>query len=461
MGSRRVAVIGMTRSGKTTLICAMIDHWLNHPNGNRLHFRDGDRLICRWKQPVSEGRRHFEAARDRFCDGQWPKKSLQPMNYQLSWRFAAPAKIIGFNVARAFQTIELADIPGERLADIEMLICKNLREWSQQMVHKFRSDFKTRQFFGAFDQLYSLVPDADRQLTWADELEAAYRSFIANLIVNKHPLVTPSSMLIDRHGDYVPKQARGTVEALTEWLQTEAHLGLSPGQKLFPIPEPLLKTSFGRSMEKVYQAYVKQVVRPALASLFSADDIVITVDVAAILQEGPSWKNFTDYFLSKISDTLEPSGMFLQSLKKIWNLISYVGTAGFYTPRSVQRVFLVSTQADRIHDQYQEALSRLVNSLKQHGLRRLMDCGGIQVEAFPLAAVVSTVSRENDLQYMRSEIDGVQDVVVPIREIPEEFPDDWSPDQFQFPIALTRMPKNKATPSIQRNLDKLSQLLLQ
>jgi hypothetical protein len=62
---------------------------------------------------------------------------------------------------------------------------------------------------------------------------------------------------------------------------------------------------------------------------------------------------------------------------------------------------------------------------------------------------------------MRSEIDGVQDVVVPIREIPEEFPDDWSPDQFQFPIALTRMPKNKATPSIQRNLDKLSQLLLQ
>ncbi|MDP1561570.1 MAG: YcjX family protein [Pirellulaceae bacterium] len=454
-------VIGMTRAGKTTLICAMIDHWLNHPNGDRLHFRDGDRLICHWKHPVSEGRRHFEASRVRFCDGRWPEKSLKPMNYQLNWRFASQKKVIGLKFRRSFQTIEIADIPGERMADIEMFVCKSMREWSQQVVHKFRTNFITRQYFGEFDQLLSQSADVDGQAAWFASLEAAYRRFIAKLISKNHPLVTPSSLLIDRNGEYVPKSARGSVEQLTAWLENEAHLGLSTDEKLFPLPEALLNTDFGQSMEKTYHAYVKKVARPSLSDLVSAEDVIITVDVAAILQEGPSWKNFTDYFLGKVADTLKPSGPILHALKKAWNWISYLGTAGYHKPRTVQRVFLVSTQSDRVHDRYQDSLARLVDSLKNHGLKTLINSGNVHVEAFPVSAVLSTVCDESTMQYRHKDMNGIQDVVIPACEIPIEFPDDWASTAYKFPIAATKMPRNEAIPSVQRNLDKLSQSLLQ
>ncbi len=98
---RRVAIIGMFKAGKTTLITSLIDHWLNH-DLDKLPLQKNRPLLCRWKDQYSDGKRLFETNRQRFSTGKWPAKTLTPMSFQLKYRYANEL---------LEREIELLDIP--------------------------------------------------------------------------------------------------------------------------------------------------------------------------------------------------------------------------------------------------------------------------------------------------------------------------------------------------------------
>ncbi len=78
-----------------------------------------------------------------------------------------------------------------------MLLCKDLGKWSMHIVHVFDNDPCTSGAFAEFSKIFKRHRPAEEFGAWMQELESAYRSFLAQLILNQHPLVTPSSMLID------------------------------------------------------------------------------------------------------------------------------------------------------------------------------------------------------------------------------------------------------------------------
>ena len=450
MTFRRVAVIGMARSGKTTFVTAMIDHWLNH-DPNRMPLKGKKEILCHWKNEHSLGKKTFASNRQRFSEKLWPIKTLKPMSYLLAWKYASEY---------FYRDIEIVDIPGERLADADMLVCKSLADWSSHMVHYYgKVDPTTRKTFNKFDKLFEEARTSDHSV-WLDELEDAYREFIYFLITSKHPLVTPSSMLIDHQGNCVPREYRSDLDQLKKWLAESASLGIGE-KRLFPLPNALLNTPAGRTMQKTYQDYVKQVVEPSLAPLASSQDVIVLTDVSAVLELGPAYKNTVSDLYGQIVKFMHPGSLLWRRLQDTWSLVSHYGSFTTYNYCRTERVLIVASKADRIHDKYQNDLLELAQQLARPAFKQVRAASVVEVNYYVVAAVKSTVSEPNGIiQYTRL-LDGKrEEVQVPAQSLPVEFGDDWKIGDFRFPKCEPQMPANKANPSQQVGLQQLTEKIL-
>jgi len=373
------------------------------------------------------------------------------MSYLLTWKYKSDY---------FYRDIEIVDIPGERLADADMLVCKSLADWSSYMVHHFGTvDPTTRNKFNNFDKLFAEVRTSDHSV-WLDELEDAYRDFVTFLITSKHPLATPSSMLIDHQGNFVPREYRSDLDQLKKWLAESASLGIG-GKRLFPLPNALLNTPAGRTMQKTYLDYVKQVVEPSLAPLASSQDVIVLTDVSAVLELGPAWKNTISDLYGKIVKFMHPGSYPWRSLQNTWALVSYYGSFTTYNYCRTKRVLIVASKADRIHDKYQDDLLELAKQLARPAFKQVRAASVVETFDFVVSAVKSTVSEPNGIiQYTRL-LDGKrEEVQVPAQSLPVEFGDDWKIGDFRFPKCEPQMPANKANPSQQVGLQQLTEEIL-
>lgn len=450
MAGRSIAVIGMLRSGKTTMITSLINHWLEY-DPNRMQLSKDREIICKWKDEHSEGSRAYQKARQRLIEGRWPNKTLKPMSYHLQLRL---------NNEIFSRSISLHDIPGERLADVAMIDCKDLSQWSRHIVHVFETDSSTREAFAKFSKLFSEKRQVTEQQLWLEELEQAYREFLAKLIVAEHPLITPSSMLIDKDGNFVPVEFRKDVELLIKWLEESASLGCGD-IKIFPIPEALLATAVGKKMKWGFKEYVQKVVLPSLAPLAASEDVIVLTDVAAILENGPTWKNTVLHLYKLIAKIVDPGGFTRRTLQRSWKWISLLSTLGYYAPKATNRIFVVASQADRVHKDDQDRLLKLVTELSRKSFRVLKEDSAVTIVPLTVAAVHSTKSESGHvIQYLRKKDETVEEVAVNVPKLPEEFGDSWKKGEYCFPVCLPRMPAILSNPPKQFGLQLLTEKIL-
>ncbi len=141
--------------------------------------------------------------------------------------------------------------------------------------------------------------------------------------------------------------------------------------------------------------------------------------------------------------------------------LSYLGSFGYYCPTRTERIFVIASQSDRVHASFQNELLRLAKDLATPAFKFVQISSGLKVETLCAAAVVSTVSvNDNVIQYTRNSPKGDEDVELAMKPLPDDFPENWKRGDFKFPVCQPQMPSNKTRPSKQRGLDLLTDRLL-
>lgn len=438
---RRIGLIGLTQSGKTTFLTSLLDHWSNHdpakfPLGTSAK---RDAIHLQWRDPDHE--RRFQRYRDALANGHWLDKTLNCSTFKLAissqpwWR-------------NQYRTIY--DIPGERLADAEILHRKTIREWSDSIVHYMSmGDLKklSVDFLSAYDRT------ASPSEAWANELTSHYREFIVRCLRSASPFITPSSVLVDAEGRYVPSEYLTGEKDIALWIREKSCFGLQ-NQLLIPLPKAFDGTEIYKQRQQGFASYREQVVGPALEMLASCQDIVVLIDVGAILTMGPEWKNHTMAFLQAIMRSVTPSGWWT---KKGWDMAWYV--SGGYVGAQAERVIFVATQADRVHADDRGKLLGLLHELVWSAIRDIVAKKRIIAEYCVVSAVESTESRENHTLTYR-DIDSSAASSCAVTPLPDGFADDWKGEDFVFPITAPRVPVSRAKPPRQFGLEAITEKLL-
>ncbi len=106
---RKVGVIGLTYSGKTTFITSLLDHWSKHHPQRFSLGQNQDRLWLDWRgKPSLNGKHVYERHRNALGEGEWLPKTLECQRYEI---------VLRSNSWWSSMPLTLVDIPGERLAD--------------------------------------------------------------------------------------------------------------------------------------------------------------------------------------------------------------------------------------------------------------------------------------------------------------------------------------------------------
>ncbi|TWU46484.1 YcjX family protein [Rubripirellula reticaptiva] len=444
--THHIGVIGLTQSGKTTFLTSLLDHWNNHhpkkfPLGRTPQKHS---LMIQWNgEDEDSGRRLFEQNRASIASGEWVSKSLALETYSLSlncssWHLAQP--------------IKLYDIPGERLADAEMLRHKCLSHWSEAIVHTIEVDPSLSDHAADFLRAYRGTTSATESSL--SRLEKAYRRLMAKFLRSRIPLITPSSMLVDSDGNYVPDDSMTSIEKLEKWFTEQCPMGIS-GKPIVPVPKCFKdkKSEMWLRCQSHYNEYRRMVVRPALEPLGACHDIVFLVDIAGIFAQGASWKNQASTLIERFVGGVAPGSW----TEKWWKKSLHYGALGLVAPQ-VDRIVFVATQTDRIHRDDRSKVKQLLEDLARPAVRYPASKGYLEVHYCVAAAVESTESHPmHELRYLNQ--DESEPSKATISELPDEFPNGWKRGDYRFPRTAPRMPENKGNPPKQFGLDAITEIL--
>jgi uncharacterized protein len=444
--TRHIGVVGLTQSGKTTFLTSLLDHWNNHhpkkfplgktPQKHELMIQwDGDEEKC--------GKRRFEKNRASIASGEWVNKSLALESYSLSlncrsWHLAQP--------------VRLYDIPGERLADAEMLRHKCLSQWSEAIVHTIEVDPSLSQHAAHFKQVFRGTTSATESSL--ARLEKSYRKLMAKFVRNQIPLLTPSAMLVDADGNYIPDASVTSLAKIEKWFTEQCPMGIS-GKPIVPVPKCFKdkKNEMWLRCQSNYNEYRSMVVQPALERLGACHDIVFLVDIAGIFAQGTDWKNQASTLIEKFVGPVAPGSW----TEKWWKKSLHYCSRGLISPQ-VNRIVFVATQADRIHRDDRSKVKQLLEDLARPAVKYPNTKSYLYVHYCVAAAVESTESHPKHELWYHSQ-DERKELKMTVSELPDEFPNVWKGREYRFPRTAPRMPKNKGNPPQQFGLDEITEIL--
>lgn len=460
MLEHRIAVSGLTGAGKTTFLISLLDHWRQHAP-SRFSIGSNGKVEIRFKWADDASRRQFEHHKARLQDRQWPEKTLCNESYRVAVRVEGARR--PWDPRRAWSSwkrVTLIDIPGERFADANMLRFRRYADWCDETIHRLASKAAgdAKRSAEEFLKVYATVAAADGALADTSQtLGTAYQRMLADFIRHDDPFISPSSLLINDRGQFIPDDIRRNPdgERLYQWLSEEADCGVR-AEPVYPLPPWMRPTEEGRKIAANYEKYCAAVVSPALRPLAGCHDLLVLVDVAGILELGPQWKNaLADAATSIISAVSPKSGT--------WRAIRKIGRATTFGIVSdcVTRVWLIAAQRDRIHQSQYGRLQRLIESLMRE-VTRDAAVDGIVRRAATTVCAVDCMARNQELQqYNRRNAEGaLESVETSPQELPEEFPDDWPPGHYAFPAPELVIPSNRGNPPRQQGLDRLTAALL-
>ncbi len=441
--TRRIGLVGLTHSGKTTFITSLLDHWNSH---DRQRFSLGKKShdICiEWLgKPHENGKHRYRIHRSSIAFGKWLPKTLECERYDVRVHSSA---------WKLFSTdVTLFDIPGERLADVDMLRFRSLIDWSKETNNRLRLG-SLNQISGEFQKVFDR--SATPSVQWLEALEGSYRDVVAQLLKDRNPFITPSSVLVDAQGNYVPEAYLNGKKDITQWVTKHSTFGIGE-HAIFPIPEAFTGSKLLHDKQKQYRKYCKKVVWPALATLSSCQEVVVLVDVAAILSMGTNWKNQTSEFLKSLIRQIVVKS---KTAKWCTDTVFY-GTAGF-AGRRVEKITFVASQADRVHMDDHDSLLLLLQELVRDSIKVVRGSNLASTDYEVAAAVNSTeCGPDHSMRFMQ---DGAPNgAMLVASQIPASFPNDWDHNEYSFPLPSPRIPKNTGNPPRQFGLEHITERIL-
>jgi predicted YcjX-like family ATPase len=353
----RLAVTGLSRSGKTVFLTSLVANLLAAGAGLRtlpaLEAASGGRLRRARILPAGveavprfDPQAHLAAlAAD---PPRWPARTEDLSTLALTLELDRRSWLGGFLGARGV-TLELLDYPGEWLLDLPMLR-QSYAEWSAATLARLRRGSRAAAF-GRFLEFVDALPEG---VPAEDPLSrrgfALYRDGLrAARDVHGLRLLQP--------GRFLNPGPRG--EAPLMWF--------------FPLPRPE-GVGLAELCARRYEAYLADQRAAFFEPFFRRfDRQAVLVDVLAALHQGQEAFDDTAEALAEIASALRYGGSWLDWL----------------TGQGVRRVALVATKADHVPARQREALTSLLADLTAAPRERAL-AAGAETGVHALAAIRCT-----------------------------------------------------------------------
>lgn len=360
----RLGVTGLSRAGKTVFITSLVANLLDR--GRMPQFSAAGRIEAAFLQPQPDDtlprfdyENHLAALTG--ANPHWPDSTRAISELRLSFRVQPSGLLgglIGGMTGPRTVHLDIVDYPGEWLLDLALME-KSYADWSEGVLDRLAHRPEARDFLPmARAEDGALKLDEPRALA----LAAAFTAYLKAARAAGWSDCTPGRFLLP--GD----------------------LAGSPVLTFAPLPKPAStpRGSLWREMDRRFEAYKAQVVRPFFRDHFARiDRQVVLMDVLGAIHAGPRALDDLQRTMAEVLAAFRP------------------GTNGFLSGilmgRRVDRLLFAATKADHLHHVQHPRLAAITEALLRAARDRAAFAGA-KVQAMSLASLRATVEESRDHQ---------------------------------------------------------------
>jgi len=413
----RLAVTGLSRSGKTAFITSLVNQLLNVHNGARLPLFSvvrEERLLGVKRVP----QRDFGIARVTEDEGiaklygtppDWPTPTRGVSEIRLALRYRSSESLLRHFKDTSTLYLEIVDYPGEWLLDLPML-AQDYLTWSRQMTGLLQGDRKiwATRWQELCDGLDPLAPADENRLAeiadaWTDYLHQCKRQGLH--FIQPGRFVLPGDMAGAPALQFFPWP---DVDAIGEAKLAQADKSTNAG---------MLRERFNYYCEKVVKGFYKN-------HFLRFDRQIVLVDCLQPLNSGPQAFNDMRLALTQLMQSFHYGQRTL--FRRLFSPV-------------IDKLLFAATKADHVTvDQHANMVSLLQQLIQDAWQNAAFE--GISMDCLGLAAVQATQSGLVDVNGEKipalrghRESDGAPLTVYP-GEVPPRLPGQafWEKQGFQF-----------------------------
>lgn len=437
----RIGVTGLSRAGKTVFITSLVANLLDRARMPQLVAASEGRILTAFLQPQPDDtvpRFDYETHLAALTSNtpHWPDSTRAVSQLRLSLRVKPAGLLAGLQGPRTIH-LDIVDYPGEWLLDLE-LMGLSYGEWVEKTLKRITDRAEAADYVAL---ARGVDPTAAFSEAEARRLANAYSTYLKAAREVGFSDCTPGRFLL-------PGEMEG-----------------SPVLTFAPLAKPatVRRGSLWREMERRYEAYKAQVVKPFFRDHFARiDRQIVLVDALGAIHAGPPAVEDLREAMTDILAAFRPGrNAFLSKL---------------FLGKRVEKILFAATKADHLHHKQHSRLTAIMEALVKDAKSRA-DFAGAGTSAMSLAALRATVEETLDhegekLDCVRGTLlkDGRQAAFYP-GELPEdpnrllsparEGAEAWLDADYQvmsFAPALLTLKPGEGPPHIR--LDKAVQFLI-
>ncbi|QIM66786.1 hypothetical protein A4G16_05085 [Mannheimia granulomatis] len=366
----RLAVTGLSRSGKTAFITSFVDQLLHiNKNGNpHLNLfapaRQGQILSVKRIEQGDLTIPRFEYDKNRQCletqPPRWPDSTTGISEIRLAIRYQRQHSILRHIKETGTLYLDIFDYPGEWLLDLPLLSL-SFKEWSQtqQTVHKEERAELAQPWLQAVKNLDLFAKADENQLA---ELSQTYTNYLLECKARGMQYIQPGRFVLPtEHAKGAPVFQFFPLLNLSE----------SEWEKL----EQSDQNSTFHTLKKRYQHYQQKIVKPFYEDYFSQfDRQVILADCLTPLNYG-----YHEFMEMKLG------------LQQLFKHFHYGNRSLFHRlfSSNIDKLLFIATKADHITSDQLPNLESLMRQLVQEG-GLFAEFDGIETGYLAISAIQST-----------------------------------------------------------------------
>lgn len=369
----RLGVTGLSRSGKTVFITALVANLMDRGRMPGLEAARSGRIQAAFLQPQPDDtvpRFEFEAHLAALTgpDPFWPESTRQVSELRLSLRVRPTGLLSGVSGPRTVH-LDIVDYPGEWLLDLALLD-QGYDAWAVAALEQARGRDGGAEYL-------ALAGDTDGSArleeTRAATLAAAWSDHLHKARAQGFSDCTPGRFLL-------PGEMEG-----------------SPALTFAPLPAGAApRGSLRREFARRFEAYKTHVVKPFFRNHFARlDRQIVLVDALGAIHAGPRAVEDLRRAMAGILGAFRPGrNRFLASI----------------LGRRIDRILFAATKADHLHHTQHPRLTAIMEALVRDARDRA-DFAGAQTGAMAIAALRATVEETHEhkgrsLDMVRGRLEG-------------------------------------------------------
>ncbi len=350
----RLGVTGLARSGKTVFITSLVANLLDRGRMPGLLAASEGRIEAAFLQPQPDDtvpRFEYETHLAALSGDapRWPDSTRTISELRLSLRVRPGGLLGGWQGPRTVH-LDIVDYPGEWLLDLALLD-QSYDQWAGVTLSWLDKRDYAR---GFMERARQLDPEAPHDEELAQDLARRFTGCLKAARKQGFSDCTPGRFLL-------PGDLKG-----------------SPVLTFAPIPfaGPSRRRSLHREMERRYEAYKSQVVKPFFRDHFSRiDRQIVLVDALGAIHAGPRAVEDMRIAMANILSAFRPGrNAFLARLLR---------------GRRVDKILFAATKADHLHHTQHPALTAIIEALTREARDRAQFAGA-QTDALSMAALRAT-----------------------------------------------------------------------